>query len=194
MGKRAKAAQSCSVKTANGIAFRRFDAAPTRPPSLRCAPLQAATLPHRAGLSHLSHQLEKIGVVPGGAHHLSADRILFTVCAQSIAADSANQGKIFRTVILAGTALILLEDHVEAPVKSILDVPVTAHHIEDIPGAHATREDIEPSLLLALVLDDAHALHLRDCDETWKGMQLGEPGCCDDARATSLFATMRSFF
>src|SRR5256886_15380836 len=88
----------------------------------------------RAGLSHLSHKLEKIGVVPGGAHHLSADRILFTVCAQSIAADSANQGKIFRAVILAGTALILLEDHVEAPVKSILDVPVTAHYIEDIAG------------------------------------------------------------
>src|SRR2546430_11693223 len=125
----------------------------------------AVPSPLVAGLSHLSHQLEKIGVVPGGAHHLSADRILFTVCAQSIAADSANQGKIFRAVILAGTALILLEDHVEAPVKSILDVPVTAPYIEDIAGAHAKREDVEPSLLLALVLDDAHALHLRDCED-----------------------------
>src|SRR6266540_3695864 len=64
-----KAGQSCSIKTENDIAFRRFDAAPTRPPSLRCAPLQAATLPLRGGdgasggepASHRAHSLRCTG-------------------------------------------------------------------------------------------------------------------------------------
>src|SRR5262245_40918583 len=138
--------------------------------------------PSTAGLSHLSHEVEEVGVVPAGTHHLASHGVLFAVGAESIDAEAAQQSEVFGPVILAGAALVLAEDHVEAPMQAVLDVPVPAHDGKKVLGRHRPREHVEAAILLALAIDEARAADLADRTEPRKGVLAAEPGRAHDAR------------
>ncbi|MDW6024940.1 hypothetical protein SAZ10_24595 [Mesorhizobium sp. BAC0120] len=156
--------------------------------------MEGATLttpsPLWAGLSHLSHELEQVGVVPACAHHFAAHGVLFAVGSESIDAEAPQQSEIFGAVVLAGAALVLAKDHIELPVQAILDVPMTSHDGEQILGGHRPRKHIKATLFLPFAVDLTRAMDLADRRQAGKAMLAAKPRRAHDTRRPPLLASV----
>ena len=83
-----------------------------------------------AGLSQMSKEVEEKIFAPSCELHFSADRPLIGVSGQDVEGDAAQDGKILWSVILAGSGIVLVEGHIEAPMTLIFDAPIPARHFE----------------------------------------------------------------
>src|SRR5580700_7230216 len=80
--------------------------------------------PHgRVGLSHMGEGGEKEVVVPSGLEHFMADAGRSWCCLQDVDGELTDDGEVFRGMILAATAGVLVEQNVEDPVQVVLDAP-----------------------------------------------------------------------
>lgn len=84
-------------------------------------------------------------------------------------------------VIFREPAFVVLEDHVEDPVQSVLDEPVASHHRGEQAGDEGQRGDVEPGLALGPWADLALALDDDDRVEVWPVVtRLDPPDVVDD--------------
>src|SRR5262249_30761967 len=72
----------------------------------------APTLPFQAGLSHMSEQAEKEGIVPACTLDFLPDREGRRVGAQDVECEPADRCQIFRTIVLSGPAAIFVEEDI----------------------------------------------------------------------------------
>src|SRR5690348_1989961 len=80
--------------------------------------------PLRAGLLHISKELEEELFLPRGKLHFSGDSPVEGVRSQNVERDAANDGEIFWGVILAGSRVVFVEDNVEFPMEVVLNAPM----------------------------------------------------------------------
>ncbi len=109
----------------------------------------AATSPWASGQDHESLRCEQgrseIGV-DGGFETLSFDGDFARFVLEEIERSVAHHGKVDAGVILAGSAFVFTEGHVELPMQIVLDAPVRAAGIEENRRIGRQRRDIEPRL------------------------------------------------
>src|SRR5215471_3535489 len=66
-------------------------------------------------------------IIQSSAQPSRGDAALAGILAEQGQSHLAQPGQVFRGVALPGTAAVLLEEHIQAPVLAILDTPVTTH-------------------------------------------------------------------
>src|SRR4029079_3034071 len=82
---------------------------------------------------------EKEIVIPLGLEHFEANARRTRCGLQGIEGPLADQGEVFRSMVLAAAAGVLVEQNVENPVKVVLDTPVSARDLEQLPGRQQAR-------------------------------------------------------
>src|SRR6476661_9922623 len=82
---------------------------------------------------------EKEVVIPLGLEHFVADARRTGCGLQDVEDQLTDKGEIFRRVILAAAAGVLVKQDVENPVKVVLDAPVGAHDLEQLLGWQQAR-------------------------------------------------------
>src|SRR3954471_6244894 len=125
--------------------------------------------PLRAGLSHMGEESDEAPLVPPCFPHFAGDRLVERAGAEDVVGKPSDDGKVLRSVVLAGAGVVLVEDHVEGPMELVFDAPVGPHdlgkpawrddprqgHVPDRGGAAPVRAD-------ALGLDAAERLEARE--------------------------------
>src|SRR5262249_3675013 len=92
-----------------------------------------ATLPWRAGLSHVAKELKKKGIIPAGALELEAQGgVGVGMGSGDVEGKSPEDGKVGRAVVLAIAGQILVEDDVERPVQAVFDGPMGANDAQNL--------------------------------------------------------------
>src|SRR5580692_3277084 len=103
-------------------------------------PLAAlATLPLQAGLSQMSKEFEEEVLTPCCEFHFAGDRSIIGMCPQDVECDTSQYTKVFWTVVLAGSGIILVEYDVKPPVQLIFDAPMRARDFEQTLGRKPLR-------------------------------------------------------
>jgi hypothetical protein len=82
---------------------------------------------------------EKEVVVPSGLEHFVAGAYRTWRGLQGIDGQLSDDGEIFRSMVLAAAAGVLVEQNVENPVQVVLDAPVGAHDVEQFLGRQQAR-------------------------------------------------------
>src|SRR5690349_13753346 len=77
--------------------------------------------PLRAGLSHLGEEGEQEGIVPSGAFDFSAERSLVRMRSENVEGQLSQNREVLRSMVLAVSGAILVEDNVENPMELVLD-------------------------------------------------------------------------
>src|SRR6185436_2321087 len=77
--------------------------------------------------------------IPLGLEHFVANARRTRCGLQGIEGQLADQGEVFRSMVLAAAAGVLVEQNVENPVKVVLDTPVSARDLEQLPGRQQAR-------------------------------------------------------
>src|SRR5438046_9340629 len=70
------------------------------------------------------------GIVPAGTLDFTPDRGAIGVGPQDIEGEPAQDGKIFRGIVLTGAVGVLGEMDVEHPMELVLDTPMTASDVQ----------------------------------------------------------------
>ena len=97
---------------------------------------------------------EKEVVIPSGLEHFVADARRTRCGLQGVEGQLTNEGEIFRGMILAAAAGVLVEQNVENPVKVVLDAPVDAHDLEQA-GASLLVVEAVPAAVGAVIASRA---------------------------------------
>lgn len=69
----------------------------------------------------MSKELEEEVFAPGGAAHFTADRVIGRMHSQGVLGETADDRKVFRSVVFSGARRILIEYDIENPVQLVLD-------------------------------------------------------------------------
>lgn len=77
---------------------------------------------------------EKEVVIPLCLEYSVADARWIRCGLQEVEGQLTDEGEIFRRVILAAAAGVLVQQNVENPVKVVLNAPVGSHDLEQTPG------------------------------------------------------------
>ena len=98
-------------------------------------------------------------IVPGGAEQLAADAALAVVLAEQGHRHTPEQPQVFRRRALLQPTVVLPKDHVQNPVQTVLDTPMspgsTAQFLRAAPAATDVVGDLE-GLLAALPGGPSH--------------------------------------
>ena len=121
----------------------------------------AATL-RGAGLSHVTKEFEKEGIVPSGALELEPqESCCIGVSSSDIEGKTSEYGKVGRGVVLAIAGQILVEDDVERPMQAVFDGPMSTDDPQNILGtvglAHQ-KEALDGLVFAALAGDPGNGL------------------------------------
>src|ERR1051325_2761605 len=87
----------------------------------------------------MSNSLEEEGVVPSSMEHFVAHAKRPWSCLKDVDGELSDDGEVLRAMILATAAGILVEQHIEDPVKVVLDTPVSAGDVEQLLGRQRAR-------------------------------------------------------
>src|ERR1700741_819328 len=74
----------------------------------------------------MSKELEEELFAPGSAAHLAADAVCGRMHSQDVLCKAADDGQVFRGVILARASSVLVEYDLQRPVQLVLDAPMRA--------------------------------------------------------------------
>jgi len=78
------------------------------------------------GLSHVSKEFIEEFFAPCSELHFAGEGPIVGVSAQNIGRHSPDSGEILRSIVLAGSCVVFVEDDVEGPVQMIFHAPVRA--------------------------------------------------------------------
>ena len=88
----------------------------------------------------MSKDFEEEVFAPHGAAHFSADGSVGGMHSQDVVSKAADDGEVFRSVILAGARGVLVEYDIEYPMQLVLDAPMRAHDLGHFGGRELARE------------------------------------------------------
>jgi hypothetical protein len=77
----------------------------------------------------MSKEFEEEVFAPHCAAHFTADGSVCGMHSQDVVGEAADDGEVFRSVILAGACVVLVEYDVENPMQLVLDAPMCAHDL-----------------------------------------------------------------
>src|SRR6478672_6675000 len=156
----------------------------------RAAPL-FLILPWRVGLSHMAEGCEKEVVIPLGLEHFVADARRTGCGLQDVEDQLSDKGEIFRRVILAAAAGVLVKQDVENPVKVVLDAPVGAHDLEQLLGWQQARgKKVSDRVLGGLAPVGAPAVNATDGSDAGEAVLFRQLWCRDDDSLSALDAAV----
>ena len=87
-------------------------------------PMDVASSPLVAGLSHMSKEVIEEVFAPCGELHLAGERPLVRVGVQDVEAHSPHDGEVLRRVVFARSRGVFVEDDVERPVRVVFHAPM----------------------------------------------------------------------
>src|SRR5262249_57223179 len=93
--------------------------------------------PLRAGLSHMSKELEEEWFAPCSKPHFPGNGLVSGMTPQDIEGNSTNDRKILWSVILARPSVVFVEDNIELPMQVIFHTPVSTRDFKN-PGGRQT--------------------------------------------------------
>src|SRR5438552_18246457 len=114
----------------------------------------------RAGLSHVTEEIEEESIVPSCALELgSQGDFCVGMSAGDIEGEAPQDGEVGWGIVLSIARQVLVEDDIERPMQAIFDGPVCAHDAHDILGAVvlAHQEIARDGLVLARLAGDPAA-------------------------------------
>jgi hypothetical protein len=85
--------------------------------------------------------VEEEGVVPAGAFDLATGRAVIGVGAQDVEGAAAQAGEVLGRVILAGMGAVFVENDVQDPVQTVVDLPVRSYDFEEARSQEDPREE-----------------------------------------------------
>src|SRR5271168_1970689 len=138
--------------------------------------------PCGAGLSHVTEEVEKEGIVPAGTLDFLSHGYGVGMRANDIDRKSSQDREVLGTIVFSGTVAILAEHDVEHPMQPVLDAPVTAHNLQQSFGGNVLgKQIIAHSRLVGAAAVEASARgDARDGDHTGKAVCGSDVGVAND--------------
>src|SRR6476619_7416214 len=134
---------------------------------------------------------EKEVVIPLGLEHFVADARRTGCGLQDVEDQLTDKGEIFRRVILAAAAGVLVKQDVENPVKVVLDAPVGAHDLEQLLGWQQARgKKVSDRVLGGLAPVGAPAVNATDGSDAGAAVLFRQLWCRDDDSLSALDAAV----
>lgn len=134
---------------------------------------------------------EKEVVIPLGLEHFVADARRTGCGLQDVEDQLTDKGEIFRRVILAAAAGVLVKQDVENPVKVVLDAPVGAHDLEQLLGWQQARgKKVSDRVLGGLAPVGAPAVNATDGSDAGEAVLFRQLWCRDDDSLSALDAAV----
>src|SRR5450432_3565268 len=94
------------------------------------------------GLSHMAAGSQKETIVPAGTFNFSRDRGAIWVGSQDIESKPAQDGEVFRGIVLSSAVGVLGEMDVEHPMELVLDTPMTASDMQQLLGRDVFGQEV----------------------------------------------------
>ena len=88
----------------------------------------------------MSKELEEELFAPHSTSHFSADRVIGRVHSQDVLGKTADDGEVFRSVVLARASGVLVEYDIENPIQLVLDAPMGTHDFGHFVRGELARE------------------------------------------------------
>jgi len=123
--------------------------------------------------------------------HFATDRSIIGVGLQDVDRDSAQNGKILRSVVFAGSGIIFVEDYIQWPVQLIFYAPMRARHFEHALRRQPLGQDDIVHALCQLALRVALGFGATDGGEARKGGRVR--GFGNNTGASAFLPVMTAF-
>ena len=88
----------------------------------------------------MTKEFEEEFFIPGGEFHFSCDGTFVWMCVQDVEGHLSDEGEILRRVVLAGAGVVFVEDHIERPVKIVLDAPMFSVDLHQLARRQSLRQ------------------------------------------------------
>jgi hypothetical protein len=92
----------------------------------------------------MTEHAQKEGIVPPCGLDFLAHRHGCRMGSNNVECEPSEDCEVFRGVVFARPASVLVEDDIENPVQLVLNVPVPAHDLKQPLGRHVFGEDVVP--------------------------------------------------
>src|SRR6185295_3199186 len=122
----------------------------------------------------------------------AGERFVERVCSQDVVGETADDGDVLWSVVLAGARTVFVEDNVEGPMELVLDGPMGAADLRQPSWReHLRQSDVADGCLWLAVAGSSLRLDPADCLETWESGRVGKPIDCQDRCPSPFAASMR---
>ena len=137
----------------------------------------------------MSKEFEEELLAPSSHLHLPGDRTLVWMSFQDVESHSAYKRQILWCMILAGACIVFVEDHIELPVKIVLNAPVQSDDLQNTARRHVLgqRNVMDGCFRLAIGLAP-FAVDAREHDQARQGRSV--LGCGNGGDAAALESAM----
>src|SRR3990172_6907504 len=142
----------------------------------------------RAGLSHMSKELEEELFAPSSELHFSGGGAFIRMRIKDIQRHPADERQVLRRMVLAASGVVFMEHHIEWPMQVVFHTPMLPNDFQNPARRHALGQGnvVDRGLALAASLLPL-ALDAREQDKTRKALA-GVLGCGNGGGAAAVGA------